>query len=917
MSENIIKDDRFLKVSLEREETKKDNNKIENSVNMPEPLEENQNEFQNYEENVESYNYILGNIEKAEKHQCANRPLKKIKEEKDPERCPCCQLPLMKEGVLEPFKICDKPEDFSICGIGVSLYFTSIKFIIFILLFVSIFISSLNIFFSYKYIKELTKFCNIYIKVKNTTNQNYAEECKYYFTEEDGFFDYYSLADTFFFRFSSVNIKDYRDLYHKINSKNIKSFEHSIINISLVNFICFIAVFLFNLFFIFYLFNKTNSIDYFNHTPSDYSIFVSNLDGVQELFKKKPENIDQKKNKELSESTFNGELINKRQLSFVPDENMKKIEEFKDFIKNEFFKRFSNTNLKIFLCYKLKELTKLQKELEEKKEKLAKIKYDPKQTKKNEELKLEGDNRCYFETFLCCIKIEEITKIKKQKNDLQNKIEGIIEGIEKDTSNYLLDNFIGSAIITFEKIEHKKLVLKKAHTNFISSCIAFINDILSRISSYFKLGNYEEGKNINYYIRNFKYEAAPEPEDIIFQNLETLSFERVLKGLLFFIISIIICFVSLCIVAGLNRLQEILDKNDEYSIVLFIFSILIYFVLELIDFALEEILEILTKYERQISYTHFYLSYSIKLTISSFLNSALVPFLSEIIFTKSKRYEVLIGNLFFQFILNAIVTPILMTYNYCCLLKICKQRCKIKALMGNNGKIKDFTTQKELNELYELSDMNISSKYSYIAKTVLMSFFYIPIFPLGVIISLGGFCFFYWLEKYNFVNQYKRPRMINRQIAEFYNAFFIISIFVYALGDYIFLSDVYDKKTWSIVNISIFSSLIIIPYQQFLSIDYLKCKESEACSNFYKDYEIENPMTFKEGIKKLNERKKKTEEIDKRSNANTNFLNKLNYLSILSLYSKNKSDYGYIPIKDKDSIYSYGKSYVNFFLNHK
>ena len=399
--------------------------------------------------------------------------------------------------------------------------------------------------------------------------------------------------------------------------------------------------------------------------------------------------------------------------------------------------------------------------------------------------------------------------------------------------------------------------------------------------------------------------------------METLSFERVLKGLLFFIISIIICFVSLCIVAGLNRLQEILDKNDEYSIVLFIFSILIYFVLELIDFALEEILEILTKYERQISYTHFYLSYSIKLTISSFLNSALVPFLSEIIFTKSKRYEVLIGNLFFQFILNAIVTPILMTYNYCCLLKICKQRCKIKALMGNNGKIKDFTTQKELNELYELSDMNISSKYSYIAKTVLMSFFYIPIFPLGVIISLGGFCFFYWLEKYNFVNQYKRPRMINRQIAEFYNAFFIISIFVYALGDYIFLSDVYDKKTWSIVNISIFSSLIIIPYQQFLSIDYLKCKESEACSNFYKDYEIENPMTFKEGIKKLNERKKKTEEIDKRSNANTNFLNKLNYLSILSLYSKNKSDYGDIPIKDKDSIYSYGKSYVNFFLNHK
>ena len=120
-----------------------------------------------------------------------------------------------------------------------------------------------------------------------------------------------------------------------------------------------------------------------------------------------------------------------------------------------------------------------------------------------------------------------------------------------------------------------------------------------------------------------------------------------------------------------------------------------------------------------------------------------------------------------------------------------------------------------------------------------------------------------------------------------------------------------------IYAVSVFSSLIVIPYQQFLSIEYLKSKESEACSNFDINYEIANPMTYKEGIKKLNDRKKKTEKNDKRSNVNTNYLNKLNYLSILSLYSKNKPDYGYIPIKDNDSIYSYGQSFFNFYLNHK
>ena len=117
--------------------------------------------------------------------------------------------------------------------------------------------------------------------------------------------------------------------------------------------------------------------------------------------------------------------------------------------------------------------------------------------------------------------------------------------------------------------------------------------------------------------------------------------------------------------------------------------------------------------------------------------------------------------------------------------------------------------------------MDISAKYSYIAKTVLMSFFYIPIFPIGIIISLIGFCFFYWFEKYNFANIYKRPKMINRQIAEFYNNFLIIALSVYAVGDYIFLSDVYETKTWSIINIIVFCILIIVPYHQFFSLDYI------------------------------------------------------------------------------------------------
>ena len=856
--------------------------------------------------------YQPGEKEKAENHRSANRPQREKRDTNNKENkedfvdlCPCCQLPVMKNGFLEPFKMCDDPKDFSICGIGVSLYFSSIKFIIFIMFFVSICIGSLNIYYSYNYTKELTKVCNIYFSIKNITNQNFTEECKYYYTEKDKYFEYfeiYSLADTFFFRFSSVNTKDYRDLYHKMNKEKNISFEPSIINISLINFICLLVVFLFNLFSIFYLFNETNSINYKNLKPSNYSIFLYNLDGIQNYFNKNIEEIDLIRQKTIREGrTFDKKYITNSKLGFVPKENMSIINQFTEYMMNIISKKLFKERLdinNIVLCYKLEELIKLQKKLEVINEKLSKIEYDPKQIKYNKDLKLENDNRNYFEVVFCWKKKYKLKNLNEKKNNLKNEIKTIIE----DSKGHTLDVFIGSIIVTFNSISEKEKCLAKIPGNFFSYFIRFIKDMFSKIKICLNSKNSEEEEEncINYYRRKKKYEAAPEPEDILFHNLETSTIERVMRTLLYFMISIIICFISFIIVAGLYRLQEILDEKDENSAILILISIIIYFVLDLIDFALEEILEALTKKEKQFTYTNFYLSYSIKLTISSTLNSAFVPFLSEIVFTKSKRYEVLIGNLFVEFILNAFLTPILMAYNYCCLFKKFRQY-KIK----KKGNYKDYS-QKELNELYELSDMDISAKYSYLAKTVLMSFFYIPIFPIGIIISFIGFCFFYWFEKYNFANIYKRPKMINRQIAEFYNNFLIIALSVYAVGDYIFLSDVYETKTWSIINIIIFCFFILIPYHQFFSIDYIKFKESpnyqksyeEALINFERDYEFVNPMTHRQGLKNYYEKLKKLGKIDENIN-----IDNLDDLDTLDFMCKNMSDSGYIPRKNNYNLY--------------
>ena len=56
-------------------------------------------------------------------------------------------------------------------------------------------------------------------------------------------------VDTFFFTFSSVNIKDYRKIFNELYPLNSDEIESTLINVSLVSFITFIIIFIFNLFY--------------------------------------------------------------------------------------------------------------------------------------------------------------------------------------------------------------------------------------------------------------------------------------------------------------------------------------------------------------------------------------------------------------------------------------------------------------------------------------------------------------------------------------------------------------------------------------------------------------------------------------------------------------------------------------------
>ena len=890
--------------------------------------------------------FSLGQLKYAEMHKQATKPLRVLQELTEEElknfTCPCCGLPSQISGKLEPYKLCDNPDDFSNCGQGVVLYYSFIKFVIFVTFIATIGISGLNIYYAYKYTYELRKVCNNYYHEELSISDAYIDECKFYFTEASKNSPYYNLIDSFFFQFSLVNVKDYRNLYKKLNSAENKDFENTIINLSFTNFLCLLIIFAVNLVYIYFLYNKSNAADYLVFTVSDYSIFLTNL---YDIYKKFGNNLKYIKNKE-KELKEKGKSLEKKtytdKLGFQPDEKMSQLDLFKKFLHEKIFKKKNKDKsitdyglYRIDICYKLDGMIELQKKLDELDEKIQRIEFDPYIYEKNKEKLLEGDQRNFYKNFLglsCCCETEEsLSDIKIQKAKIENEMNDLIRASKENTSEY----FGGAAFITFTTIKQQEEYLSKLPINFFDYIINFFKNLF-----YIFCSCCTKKDSLNYYKRHITFEAAPEPEDVIFENLQTKPFWRIINTLIVYFLSIIICGVSFVAIIYLNKLQKKIDNDKEnkttHTLLLYVISFGITGVTSVIDIILEIVLEKLTKWEKQTTWTNFYLSYSLKLTLFSFLNSAVIPIVCELVINKSNGYQFLINNMLMKFLVNAFVTTIMWTVNVGCVLKLFRQ-----CLIERKDKIN--YNQKELNEIYELPPMNVAAKYSYIGKTLLMSFLYIPIFPLGLGISLLGFILGYWLEKYNFANMYKKPEMLNRQIVEFYSNYFVLIFFVYGIGDYIFLHDVYEKKTWSLVNIIVFGVSIILPYHQLLSIDFLKFDESqiheeeysEKYVDFLNDYERANPMTKKEGEiryleqlekkhkinrKEAEERKKKIKE----ENPLQYYRNQKNNLNVKgvhdSIFHENKGINNYIispmAIEENEIKHNKGNLLENDFDNN-
>ena len=840
----------------------------------------------------------IGDIEQAKIHSNANRPLKKVGEfDSETQFCKCCGLPCEKPGVLEKYSFKDSTEEFIKHGQVISLYFSFYIYSIFILSYAFFSISLPTLILTQQKANELDKICN------KISNNLYIDECSIYLNNADKGSSYSSILD-----FSGLNIKNYKIIYSQLSSNEKEVLDNMMVNYSVLNFISLITILYFNFGYILLLNNQKNIPDIEINSPKKYSIIISEMDGFYSYLKEKflsdnSTNNEEDKNNDKKSSKENKVEKNsdREKLSGKEDEATETgVEKFKNLFKEKiaeiFLEKKQPFNIsQINICFKINEYIKKEGKLEKCNECIEKVESLPYQIQKNEGLKegkkyyyspLSNFNIHWFE------KYKELSEIKKEKEKLEKEIDNLL----KESKKVNMDKFAGAVIISFNTIKEKEDFLSNFPNNF---WVHFLN-IAGRLRYFFCFCCVKKIDNTKFW-RKFKIqiEEAPEPEDIVFENLEFTTITKTYRVVGMNMISLLLIGIGFAIIFGLQNLQNYVNKKKYIKFVYYLISLCITIVSSIINIIFQSLLNFLTKTEKLKSITDYYLSYSVKLALFSFLVSGIIPLVCDVI-TDTENYEILISNMIVMFLVNSIVTPLMWTFSPLEYIK------KLKIYLIEKNKEPNLyhnMNQKELNKLYELSDMNISYKYSYIAKTLLMTFLYISIFPFGVLISLGGFFLCYFLEKYNYINFYKRPEMLNNDLFFFYVKNFVFFLFFLGVGDYIFLSDIYNNKAWSLANIIILGILLVVPYQFLLKHDFIGFKESEINQltfedvylDFYTDYERANPMTKKEGMKKYIEKLFEKGNIDK--DQKKNYLKNIENINLMKAYYENRKNINFIKIQ--------------------
>ena len=222
-----------------------------------------------------------------------------------------------------------------------------------------------------------------------------------------------------------------------------------------------------------------------------------------------------------------------------------------------------------------------------------------------------------------------------------------------------MDKFAGAVIISFNTIKEKEEFLSHFQNNFF---VHFIN-VAGKLRYFFCFCCIKKIDNSEFFQKSkIQIEEAPEPEDIIFENLEFTTKTKTYRVVGMNMISLLLIGIGFTIIFGLNTLQNHVNKKKYNKFLYYLISLCITIVSSVINIIFQSLLNFLTKTEKLKSITDYYLSYSVKLALFSFLTSGIIPLICDVI-SDVENYETLISNMLIMFLVNSIITPLMWTFS--------------------------------------------------------------------------------------------------------------------------------------------------------------------------------------------------------------------------------------------------------------